>query len=122
MNKRLAWKLPKYLDNHGVTRYQLMTELGDGRGRVAYEWKELPKRLDTEAFERVLGALEKLTGEPVTLTDLLEYVPEPEVQNDEQALLDTSTADLADTLDALEADLPPEEREAWLEAFARTTT
>jgi hypothetical protein len=99
-----------------------MTELGDGRGRVAYEWKELPKRLDTEAFERVLGALEKLTGEPVTLTDLLEYVPEPEVQNDEQALLDTSTADLADTLDALEADLPPEEREAWLEAFARTTT
>lgn len=73
MTKQLVWKLPKYLDAHGLTRYQLMQELGDGKGRVAYKWKELPERLDTEALERVMGALEKLTGNNVVITDLLEY-------------------------------------------------
>lgn len=73
MTKQLVWKLPEYLDAHGLTRYQLMQELGDGKGRVAYKWKELPERLDTEALERVMGALEKLTGNNVVITDLLEY-------------------------------------------------
>lgn len=73
MTKQLVWKLPEYLDAHGLTRYQLMQELGDGKGRVAYKWKELPERLDTEALERVMGALERLTGNNVVITDLLEY-------------------------------------------------
>ena len=77
MTKQLVWKLPEYLDAHDLTRYELMQELGDGKGRVAYKWKNLPERLDTEALTRVLGALEKLTGEDVTITDLLEYEDEP---------------------------------------------
>ncbi len=75
MMKQLVWKLPNYLETHGLTRYQLMQELGDGKGRVAYKWKDLPDRLDTEVLERVMGALEKLTGGPVKITDLLEYGP-----------------------------------------------
>ena len=77
MTKQLVWKLPEYLDSHGLTRYELMQELGDGKGRVAYKWKNLPERLDTEALTRVLYALEKLTGESVAITDLLEYEDEP---------------------------------------------
>ena len=77
MTKQLVWKLPEYLEAHGVTRYELMQELGDGKGRVAYKWKNLPERLDTEALTRVLGALEKLTGEEVAITDVLEYGDEP---------------------------------------------
>jgi hypothetical protein len=79
MSKHLTWKLQEYLESRNLTRYRLMAELGDGKGRVAYDWKELPKRLDTEALERVLNALEKLTGEPVELTDVLKYeaIPEP---------------------------------------------
>ena len=77
MTKQLVWKLPEYLDTHGLTRYELMQELGDGKGRVAYKWKNLPERLDTEALTRVLVALEKLTGEDVTITDLLEYGDDP---------------------------------------------
>ncbi len=76
MTKQLVWKLPNYLDTHGLTRYELMQELGDGKGRVAYKWKELPERLDTEALARVLAALEKLTGENVTITDVLDYSPD----------------------------------------------
>lgn len=75
MTKQLVWKLPDYLEAHGLTRYELMQELGDGKGRVAYKWKNLPDRLDTEALARVLGALEKLTGETVSLDDVLEYAP-----------------------------------------------
>lgn len=77
MTKQLVWKLPKYLDSRGVTRYELMQELGDGKGRIAYKWKNLPERLDTEALTRVLDALEKLTGEEVAITDVLEYGDEP---------------------------------------------
>lgn len=77
MTKQLVWKLPEYLDAHGVTRYELMQELGDGKGRVAYRWKNLPERLDTEALTRVLDALEKLTGESVAIADVLEYENEP---------------------------------------------
>lgn len=75
MTKQLIWKLPDYLEAHGLTRYQLMQELGDGKGRVAYAWKDLPERLDTDALERVMGALEKLTGAGVRIDDVLEYGP-----------------------------------------------
>lgn len=77
MTKQLVWKLPEYLDTHNLTRYALMQELGDGKGRIAYKWKSLPERLDTEALSRVLDALEKLTGESVTLDDILAYGDEP---------------------------------------------
>ena len=78
MDKRLVWKLPEYLEAHDITRYQLMQELGDGRGRVAYRWADLPQRLDTEALEGVLAALEKLTGDRISISDLLEYAPKEE--------------------------------------------
>lgn len=90
MTKQLVWKLPDYLDAHGLTRYDLMQELGDGKGRVAYKWRELPTRLDTDAFTRVLSALEKLTGQSVAITDLLEY----------EALLESDTDDERVWLDA----------------------
>lgn len=77
MTKQLVWKLPEYLNTHNLTRYALMQELGDGKGRIAYKWKSLPERLDTEALTRVLDALEKLTGESVTIADILDYSDEP---------------------------------------------
>ena len=76
MTKRLVWKLPEYLDRHDLTRYQLMQELGNAKGRVAYRWAELPQRLDTEALEGVMAALEKLTKRQVSISDLLEYQEE----------------------------------------------
>jgi hypothetical protein len=97
MDKRLAWKLPEYLETHNLTRYQLMTELGDGKGRIAYEWRKLPKRLDTEALERVLNALEKLTGDRVELSDLLEYTPAPApIDAETKAWLEANASRLSD--------------------------
>ena len=76
-----------------------MQELGDGKGRVAYKWKNLPDRLDTEALARVLGALEKLTGERVAGADLLEYEPladESEDEEDDRAWLDADLSRLGE--------------------------
>lgn len=97
MTKQLVWKLPDYLEAHGLTRYELMQELGDGKGRVAYKWKNLPDRLDTEALARVLGALEKLTGGDVAVTDLLEYAPPAdEDDEDDRAWLDADLSRLGE--------------------------
>jgi hypothetical protein len=97
MTKQLVWKLPSYLDTHGLTRYQLMQELGDGKGRVAYKWKELPERLDTEALERVMSALEKLTGREVAISDLLDFESRPEPLDEEsKAWLESDLSQLGE--------------------------
>lgn len=81
MTKKLVWKLPKFLSQQGLTRYQLMQELGNAKGRVAYRWTDLPQRLDTEALEGVLAALEKLTNKSISVADIFEYEEEGKGNN-----------------------------------------
>ncbi len=121
----LKWKLGNLLAQENATVYALnqrLVEAGRGVSRTTlYRLaNEQPERIDLEVAGRVLWGLEQLTGKHYTVSDLLEYAPE--VFGDEQALLDLGTADLADALDELEADLLPQVRKAWLEAFDRVAT
>lgn len=78
----LEWKFKEYLKQHDVTPYRLQKELGGQVShRLSYDWaRERPERLHLAVLERVMAALEDLTGEPVEIGDLLTFVPDPEPQ------------------------------------------
>ena len=115
----LEWKFKEYLKQHGITPYRLQKEMGGQVShRLTYDWaRERPERLHLPVLERVMSALEGITGEPVDIKDFLEYVPEPEPVDDEAALLASSTSGLSQALHDLERDIPPEELDAWFSAF-----
>lgn len=113
--------LDRYLERHNLSAYRLANEL---KGRVAQgsvyamTRSKTVKRIDLETLTGVMQALERITGETVTLNDLLEVIEEPE-PDPEQAWLDASASDLAANLAELEKDIPPEELKAWNEAFEK---
>jgi hypothetical protein len=90
----LQWKFKDYLDKHSITPYRLGKELGDGAShRLPYDWaRERPERLHLPVLERVIAALEELTGESVNIADFLEVVPDPEPDSDPGALAAESQA------------------------------
>jgi hypothetical protein len=121
MTKKLVWKLPQYLRRHRVTRYQLMQELGENRGRIAYRWSEMPQRIDTEVLLELMSALEKLTGQPVEVTDILDYQNQPETRVEAEAAvwLETNAEDTLERLESLEANLSIKEKKSWQKAIQR---
>lgn len=82
----LEWKFKEYLDAHGITPYRLQKEMGGQVShRLSYDWaRERPERLHLPVLERVMSALEGMTGEPVDIKDFLEFVPDPEPEMDEE--------------------------------------
>jgi hypothetical protein len=119
MTKKLVWKLPQYLRRHRLTRYQLMRELGENRGRVAYRWSDIPQRIDTDVLAELMSALEKLTGQPVDLTDIFEYQSRPEnrVEAEAAVWLETNAEDTSERLESLEASLSAKEKKSWQKAI-----
>ena len=100
--KRLTWKLPDVLKAHGITPYQLELKLRASLAleterleqkakkerqvevqrpvgyspNTIYTWCKLgavPERLQTSTLERILRALEQLTGQDVALSDVLAW-------------------------------------------------
>lgn len=70
--------LGSYLQQHGITAYRLVKEV---EGRVApntvYSLARRPaQRIDLDTVEEVLQALGRLTGEEVTLTEIVGKLPE----------------------------------------------
>jgi hypothetical protein len=119
MIKKLVWKLPGYLRRHQLTRYQLMRALGENKGRIAYRWSELPQRLDTEVLAELLSALEKLTGRPVEVADILEYQREPESRFEAETAmwLETNAEDTLERLSELESNLSAKEKKPGQRRF-----
>lgn len=112
------WKLKDYLKAHNLTAYQLVraSSLAPNTVYSLARGGQNQVRLDTIAG--VLGGLRQLTGDEVTLTDILvhEIQPEPE-EDDQELLLASGTDDLQVTLDDLESDAAPGAVDAWLETF-----
>lgn len=75
----LRFNLGSYLQRHQITAYRLVQEV---EGRVApntvYALARKPaQRIDLNTVSEVLGALKRLTGQPVGLADVIEDMPEP---------------------------------------------
>jgi transcriptional regulator with XRE-family HTH domain len=72
---KLEWKLRNYLENHSLTGRALALEAGLAPQAIYRILKaEGPDYLHRPTLEKVLTALSKLTGSPVTPNDLLEVV------------------------------------------------
>ena len=91
----LRLNLGQYLKDHDITPYRLVQEV---KGRVApntvYSLARKPaQRIDLETVARILQALERVNGQKVEITELLEDARE--------------TAPASPSLDSLLAQLPP---------------
>jgi DNA-binding Xre family transcriptional regulator len=68
----MTWKLKECLDRHDITPYRLAKESGLALSTVYSLTNTQPERLDMNSLDAIMGTLEKITGRPVALTDLLE--------------------------------------------------
>lgn len=113
--------LDRFLSRHNLSANRLAsaTEGRVARGSVfAMARGETVKRVDLQTLSHVRDALEQLTGETVTVDDLLEVVPDPQPDAEtDRLMLDAAAAELAERLAELEADQDPADLEAWRAAF-----
>jgi hypothetical protein len=97
-----TWKLKDYLKQHGVTPYALSikTEGKLSRNTIYSLVRERPQRLQLKTLDVLIPALTELTGEPVSVTDLLAYEPAPHEQRDSSVVRSERERELAALLEA----------------------
>lgn len=75
----IRWRLGEFLEQRGITAYALAKASGIQRMSTVYRIAkkgEGPTRVDLPTLASLLVGLSKITGEPVQLADILEYVPD----------------------------------------------
>jgi len=113
----IRWKLRETLKRLDINPYALARAMGDQRKAVTLyrlaSPSKTPSRIDLGTLSEIITALRRVTGEPVTIADLLEVVEEPDLdkRQDEPpawqslvGLLDDS-AFPADSVSRIEQDL-----------------
>lgn len=83
----IRWKLKEYLNQRGVSAYKL-AERSNGRLSRTGIYRLTADDLKAVRFESlavIIPALRELTGEEVQISDLLEYVPAPVEEMDEES-------------------------------------
>ena len=100
----IKWTLKNYLDNNDLSAYKLVQAAKVSPTTVYALARGDHERVSLEVLDKVLAGLERLTGKPATLTDVLEREPDPEPQEEIDA----------ETRAWLEVDLaPPLEPYEW---------
>ena len=79
----LRVKLREYLDSHNLSAYRLAKEVEGVSPKTVYAYAAGSRQPSMENLEKLITTLRKLTGEPVNVSDLLEYKPEPELMDAE---------------------------------------
>ena len=70
----VRWRLKEFLVEHNLSTYALAKEVsGHLSQKSVYNLAGEPSSVNFETLNALLPALEKLTGEPVDISDLLEY-------------------------------------------------
>jgi hypothetical protein len=113
-------KLREYLDTHSISAYRVVQEThGKIAERTVYALaRQGVKRVDLETLGEVIGALRRLTGQPVTPNDLLEVIEEP-LEDNEDAWLEASATDLKTMLEDVEKNEKPHDVSNWQAKFAQ---
>jgi hypothetical protein len=81
--------LNKFLESHAISAYRVVKETtGQLAANTVYDLAKRPaQRIDLQTIGQVLGALERITGETITINDLLEISPEnPSVKTNQESL------------------------------------
>jgi len=71
----VRWKVKQFLDGHGMSTYRLWKESGLAMGTAYRLVRGDTTSLNADTLDKVMGALRRLTGKPVGLSDLLLYEP-----------------------------------------------
>ena len=74
----VRWRLADFLDERGISTYALIQAIGSTRMNTIYRLTRRghePSRVDLHTLATVLDGLTKLTGKPVDISEVLEYVP-----------------------------------------------
>lgn len=96
----MHWKLREFLAERNITRLALEKKADVSRVTLyrmtSPDPKKLQQRIDFPTLTAIIAALRDLTGEDVTPDDLLEFVPGPESQpqDEDEALLGTDLGGL----------------------------
>jgi DNA-binding Xre family transcriptional regulator len=69
----VMWKLQDFLDTHGVTVYALMKETGLSQSTAYRLGHSDTKVVKLATLNKIITALETLTGEAVSVGDVLTY-------------------------------------------------
>ena len=106
--------LDRFLKRNNLTTYKLTKEVGGkaSQGSVyALSRGNKVKRVDLETLSEVMGALTRLTGQPVTPNDLLEIIEPPaSLQTLESESRTWLAADLAPPLEPYDwGDINPDD-------------
>ena len=72
----LKWKLKEYLDAHEITGYRLIQESGVSGNTVYAISNNKTDGVQGRVLNDILNALHRLTGQPITPNDLLEFMPD----------------------------------------------
>jgi hypothetical protein len=85
--------LNRFLERHAISTYRVVKETtGKLAPNTVYDLARRPaQRIDLQTVGQVVNALERITGETVTINDLLEITPDEPVET-----LEISSPDLPD--------------------------
>ena len=71
----IAWKLKPLLDSRDVTRYALQKQSEVPMNTIRAMYDGNTARVDFSVLDRIINALRIMTGEDITLADVLEWRP-----------------------------------------------
>ncbi len=71
VGEMIVWRLKHTMDRLRVSRYALQKASGISMGTIRGLYDGQPRRTDFPVIEQIIETLRSLTGEPVTLQDVL---------------------------------------------------
>ena len=117
---QITWRLKPYLEQNAITPHKLALEAGISPPNLYTLIRgEGAKNVSRETLAKLIGALTRLTGQPVTPNDLLEVIEEPIEPDHEDAWLTASATDLKAMLEDVERNEKPQDVAKWSNAFTQ---
>ena len=115
------WTLKEFLDAHEITPNALSTRTAGqlARNTVYNLVRKQPKRVELKTFNVLITTLEKMTGEEVSISDLITYQPDPHsaFSKEQDFLFESGLDYLQGSIDSLEGD--SQQYKDWLESFTK---
>jgi DNA-binding Xre family transcriptional regulator len=72
----LRWKLKEYLENNDVSAYSVAKETGLSLPSIYRLTNNHSRYIQFDTLISIMATIEKKTGKPVSVSDILEYIPD----------------------------------------------
>jgi DNA-binding Xre family transcriptional regulator len=113
----VKWRLKTFMDQHKISAYSLVKTSGLAPNTVYSATRGEQDQVRLSTLAGILKGLRELLGHDIDLREILVHEVLPEPKDDQSELLEMGGTELAEVLDDLEADVPENDIDAWLERF-----